>query len=240
MKNRSIILLLLFLSYSLVAQVYEVSDEDHSMIAGEIAEAIDDYYSYDVSIKGGQWKKGRSSVLIEKGKPEDTYELSKLNDNDLSTAWVEGVKGDGVGEYVFQLVYRMNNNLLTCFKYNKYKKIKVVLEINNGFCKTKTLFDENNCVKQALVQLFDVPVIIGQNNTYVSSVPALLLEQKIDLADSMEKQNFVFFIESPDNLIATRPEILLKFTILDVYTGTAYGDTCISEMHVYGEYDNKE
>ena len=237
MRKTLVLILMIFTGYYLCAQVYDESDEEYPKIKGEIAEAINDYYSYNVSIKGKQWKKGRSSVLIEKGKAEDTYELSKLDDNDLSTAWVEGVKGDGVGEYVLQSISGLDNDgCHVGFDYDIGKNIEINLIINDGFCKNKILFEKNNRVKKAKITIYDVPLVVGQNNTYVKAEPTILCDSIIDLADTMDEQKFKFIIRLRGDYPNSEPEVLLKFTILDVYKGTSYDDTCISEMHVYGEY----
>jgi hypothetical protein len=240
MRKVLVFILIMFTGYFLSAQVYDETDEEHPKITGEIAEAIDDYYSYDVSIKGEPWKKGRSSVLIEKGKAEDIYELSKLNDNDLSTAWVEGVKGNGIGEYVLRNIWKKAGNGFESFNYRIERDVNIVLEVNNGFCKSEALFKKNNRIKKARIIIYDAPLVVGQNYTYVESDPVVLYDTVIELQDIMEQQKFEFAIKLRDDYHYSEPEVLLKFTILDVYKGTAYDDTCISEMHVYGEYEDKE
>jgi hypothetical protein len=239
MKKKLFILLMLFLAHSLVAQVYDREEKKYPEIGGEIADAINDYYYRD---NRSHWKKGRSSVLIEEGKAEDTYELSKLNDNDLSTAWVEGVKGAGIGEYVLQQIYVLNENMgwLEEFDYGNNKRVKVILKINDGFCKNEILFKKNNRVKNARITIYDAPLVVGQNNTYVEAEPILLKNVVIALTDSMNEQSFEFVIELRNDYKLDQPAVILKFTILDVYKGTSYDDTCISEMHVYGEYKDKE
>lgn len=56
---------------------------------------------FDPAFFGEPWKAGRSSVLIEKNKPETEYEITMIEDHDLATVWVGGVNGAGIRGRLF-------------------------------------------------------------------------------------------------------------------------------------------
>ncbi len=87
--------------------------------------------------------------------------------------------------------------------------------ITNGYCKSKEIFYKNNRVK----------------------------EMKISFSDGTEK-NVVLsseYGEHPDHIVLDKPieTTYIKFEIVSVYEGSAYDDTCISEIAVSGYRQNE-
>lgn len=86
------------------------------------------------------------------------------------------------------------------------------IDIMNGYCKTEGLFYKNNRVK----------------------------ELKISFSDGTEKNVMLSseFSEQPNHIVLDEPvkTTYIKFEIVSVYEGTAYDDTCISEISVSGYY----
>lgn len=89
-----------------------------------------------------------SSTLKESGFPSDFYKVENLIDNSWKS-WVEGKKGDGIGEYV-EIEFSENTNgnfvikngygdLLHYFENNRVKDIEV--QFNDEFTLIKTLED---------------------------------------------------------------------------------------------------
>ena len=77
---------------------------------------------------------GASSVLHENGKEDGFYDRNKLFDKDLSTSWVEGVSGDGIGEYILLQVYE--DGFLGEEYFNiKDKKIRTIEDIHEDIFK---------------------------------------------------------------------------------------------------------
>lgn len=178
---------------------------------------------------------GASSVLHENGKNDEFYDRNKLFDKDLSTSWVEGVAGDGIGEYILLQVYE--DVFLGEEHFNiKDKKIRVLLTINNGFCKNFDLYCKNNRVKKAKITIYDMSLRVGQNETVVDDDPEIVLSDTILIEDKMENQIIPIEFSLKKNHTTTTPEIILKFEILEVYKGSLYEDTAISELKVIGSY----
>jgi len=176
------------------------------------------------------WKQGRSSVLIEEKKNEKEYEWEMLDDDDLSTAWAEGVNGDGIGEWVIVFIDG-DYQYLNYEDHIENLPMNLTLKINNGFCRTETLFKNNNRVKRANLAIYEVPLQVGQHKTEAIEEPIKSAEIDILINDSMKTQ----YLEMKFNLVGTYTTgnvcLFLKLTILEVYPGEKYNDTCISELH---------
>ena len=202
-----------------------------------IRKAINQYWS--TLPYGKNWTCSRSSVLQEKSKSSDFYEYDKAFDNNLETVWVEGVPGNGINEYIMANICQKD---LCNFNYRKAKKnngINIFLSLNNGYCKNESLFIKNNRIKKAHVIIYDTPIAIGQDTTKIDDNPIIIYDEIIDLKDTMDEQTFSFVINTREDNIYSSPFVIMQFIILDVYPGTDYDDTCISEIKVYGEYANE-
>jgi hypothetical protein len=82
-----------------------------------------------------------SSTLVEEGKPADALSADKAVDGDISTAWVEGVEGPGIGE---SLTINLGRE---CELYR--------LSLIPGFTKSQEVYWGNNRVKKVRVELSD-------------------------------------------------------------------------------------
>lgn len=183
------------------------------------------------------WPEGRSSALIEKGYDRLHYEQVKIWDDDLSTAWVEGNNSDGIGEWVCLKIDFLNGYVFDYEDESLSEKLKIHLKINNGFCKNVTTFFNNNRIKKAKISIFEYPwdAFEDERGTFVFEEPIINSEFEIELNDVSEEQDFEFLIEKKGNFKRGVLGLFLKLTILEVYPGEKYHDTCISEMHATAE-----
>ncbi len=133
------------------------------------------------------------------------YQAKNIIDNNLSTAWVEGKPDDGIGE---SIVIVMTPTIAGGKILGAYM-IKGIAFIN-GYCENKRLFSLNNRVKKMKLTYTDYKV---------------KRSMIINLEDNMSLQYFAF--DEP-RLISE-----LTLTILEVYKGTKYSDTAISEIKIY-------
>lgn len=149
------------------------------------------------------WKLDASSCLSSQG--DNVYDVSQI-DGRVRTAWVEGVAGQGIGEYV-TFVFPDSSEYFPMDSVNLNG-----FRIMNGYCKSQETWEQNSRVKILKV--------------YHNGNPVCLIK----LHDSMELQNAVF------KTIWLKPKDRIKVEILDVYPGTKYTDTALSVLEPLGAH----
>ena len=143
---------------------------------------------------GGNYKIKASSSL------GDSYKAEFANDLSYKTAWVEGKKDEGIGEY------------LEYYFKNDSPRITEII-ISNGYMKSEETWKNNNRVKKLKL--------------YVNGVPFGIL----NLKDSRTDQYFEIGTLGHNK---NRTDLILKFEILEVYKGSKYNDTAITEIYFDG------
>lgn len=139
-----------------------------------------------------------SSCLSSQG--SNTYYASNLHDFNHETAWVEGVSGHGIGQYI---VYEFE---MQCPRIT-------TINILNGYVKNYNAWKANSRVKKLKV--------------YYNNTPIAILE----LEDSRSLQWFDIGVVGRTG---NGPRWSLKFEIIEVYPGSKYPDTVISEIYFDG------
>jgi hypothetical protein len=155
---------------------------------------------------GGQDTLTASSVLKSQG--ENNYAARNAHDLNYKTAWVEGVSGYGIGEY---LVYHFppENPRIT--------EIKVV----NGYVKSDKSWRENSRVKKLKLYIDDKPfAILNLQDTKNEQIFGFSPIGNGD-RDDFKK-------------LKVGPWWTMKFEIMDVYKGDKYDDTVITEIYFDG------
>lgn len=154
---------------------------------------------YDLHYNGTYWMRSggdvgsivASSTLSPQGSAN--YRAKNIYDLNHETAWVEGVKGNGVGQWI---EYR---DVSGC----SISSIKIL----NGYVKSDKAWNENARVKRLKV--------------YCNGKPKCILE----LQNSRSLQLFEI-----DGGLGYDVHTI-RFEILDVYPGSKYQDTAISEIY---------
>ena len=148
------------------------------------------------------------------------YKAKNVHDDNLGTAWIEGVEGYGIGESItfcfpFRKYYDKNGNVIESANYGDAMEYPgdVVTKANiyNGYMKSDSAWHNNSRVKQLKM--------------YINGKPYALL----NLKDTTAQQTFNI------GRLAAVPELCLKFEITDVYKGDKYDDTAISEFYFCSE-----
>ena len=143
---------------------------------------------------GGNYKIKASSSL------GDSYKAEFANDLSYKTAWVEGKKDEGIGEY------------LEYYFKNDSPRITEIIS-SNGYMKSEETWKNNNRVKKLKLYVNDVPFGI------------------LNLKDSRTDQYFEIGTLGHNK---NRTDLILKFEILEVYKGSKYNDTAITEIYFDG------
>jgi hypothetical protein len=133
-----------------------------------------------------------SSILVESGKPADYLGPDKAIDGDLTTAWVEGTDGSGIGESL-------------TIDFGEVTEVKNI-GVMPGFSKDPAVFWGNNRVELARFEFSDGTMMTRSFN----DKPELMI---FELANPIKADS-------------------VTITILNVYTGDSWNDTCISEVAV--------
>lgn len=125
---------------------------------------------------------------------KDNYPSINALDDNLQTAWAEGVKGDGIDEW---LEFEATNNY-------DVSGIKII----NGYAKSDELYYANNRIKKIKIELPDNTVIERELEDGIPDYQTIDFEKVVNVKN-------------------------IKITILEVYPGSKYSDTCISEIKVF-------
>ncbi|MEJ2665101.1 MAG: discoidin domain-containing protein [Spirochaetia bacterium] len=141
------------------------------------------------------------------------YSPENVFDGDPATAWVEGVKGAGIGQ-------SLSIDITPYTAGGKINGYYVVDKIGiiGGYASSADIFHKNNRVKRLQVDYESQYIENGE--------PKDMRESKVfTLRDTMDMQYLKF----------PHPVKISSFTvtILDVYKGSRYDDTCIAELRLF-------
>lgn len=155
---------------------------------------------------GGPKEVTASSYLKPQG--SDNYVPKNAHDLNYKSAWVEGVPGYGIGEF-----------LIYTFEGASPRITEII--IVNGYVKSEAAYRNNSRVKKLKVYLNDKPYAI------------LNLEDKI-ANQGFEVEPIGNGNRENRDALKNQPNWTLKFEILEVYKGLKYDDTAISEIYFDG------
>ncbi|MEP2773511.1 MAG: hypothetical protein ABJH05_15270 [Fulvivirga sp.] len=155
---------------------------------------------------GGQDTQTASSELTAQG--NSTYSVKNAHDLSYETAWVEGVSGYGVGEYI-EYHFKPENPRIT--------EIIIV----NGYVKSDNAWKNNSRVKK-------LKVYIDNKQHAILALEDSKAEQhfKVDPVGYGDREDF--------ELLKKKPGFTMKFEILEVYPGLKWDDTAITEIYFDG------
>lgn len=149
----------------------------------------------------GGFVSGYSSSSTLASNKDIVYSPDKAHDFDITTAWVEGKPDYGVGEFI-----EYSFDMTTVKEKHQLGITKIILA--NGYKKTKKTWEENSRVRKIKMYVDNKP--FGQ----------------LELLDSFEFQT----IDIGKIMLPHQKVMTFKFEIVEVYPGTKYKDTAISEL----------
>lgn len=192
-----------------------------------VAENSSDYsYVFDRMTNHGEYLS--SSFLIDEKYSKDRYSPDKAFDGNENTAWVVSTDKSGVGEYIYVWISIDNEGA-----YDFPKKSK--LKIKNGLFANKNLYYANNRLKNAKFEIYECDVIYGLHpkGAPLRNYPVLNKVIKLNFKDEMVEHQFDIVIEKPKPQVKSETHSYFyfgKLIITEIYKGSKYNDTCISEI----------
>lgn len=188
----------------------DLSQEDKDALS-KVDETMESYW--DILGGGCSWYCGGGSKEVTassylKSQGENNYEPKNAHDLNYKNAWIEGVEGYGIGEY-----------LLYTFGGASPRITEII--VVNGYVKSKSAWEDNSRVKKLKVYFDDKPyAILNLKNIRGSQ------SFKVEPIGNSDRKDW--------DLLKTKPDWTLKFEILDVYKGLKYDDVVISEIYFNG------
>ncbi len=167
---------------------------------------------------GGTYKNVTVSSSLKTQK-DNVYNEKSISDLNYKTAWVEGVAGDGIGEFITYEFPPLNPRIT-----------KII--ITNGYIKDKKTWKNNSRVKQLKMYV--------DNEFYaVLNLKDVYAEQTFEVLPIGYAQHKNISYTKDGKIIDdmagnTIPPLKLKFEILAVYKGDKYKDTAITEIYFDG------
>ena len=154
---------------------------------------------------------------IKASSTQKGYPINNLMDGNINTAWVEGKTDSGINE---SIEIELANN-------TKLSAIVIV----NGYAKSEKTYYANNRIKKMKVEL---EIIEDEYQDSFSGEIELedIPYQSIEIKSFTPMASIVY-----DGGDWSRQAKRIKLTILDIYKGTSYDDTCISELFLLGYLD---
>ncbi len=170
---------------------------------------------------------GKTSTLVKNitasSSLKGNYSPINLIDNNRETAWVEGVAGYGINEWVE-------------VEFNERASVRNI-GIANGFMRTWELFHKNSKVKT--IQ-FDIQGLKkGPTKTYFTLSKTINLPELKDNQlqylydwDGLNKK-YINILIGPEDFDTDYEITKIRLIIKDVYPGIKFEDTCITELFAF-------
>jgi hypothetical protein len=161
---------------------------------------------------------GKGCYTVATSSEQSKYPLSNLSDMNFETAWVSANKG-GIGDWV-EFTFKKGYSPSGC-------------TFLNGYQKSEKTYTENNRIKKIRLEAWFPD---GKKQVYEDEYDTSLPDrqyQPVFFENMFYKADLIDFFGISDMAGSEGNIQKLRFTILDVYPGTKYNDTCISEIIFY-------
>jgi hypothetical protein len=179
-------------------------------LSKKYSEAKDSYWDIisGCSWYCGAWPKSIKTSSSLKSQNGNTYKSKNIHDLNYKNAWVEGVDGNGIGEFIEYTFSGESPRITDIFIVNGYVKNEQVWK-NNARVKKLKLYINNQAY--AILNLKD------------SRSEQRFKVEPIGNGDRTNKAE-----------LKLKPDWKLKFEVLEVYPETKFQDLAISEIYFDG------
>jgi hypothetical protein len=147
-----------------------------------------------------------------------TYSADNLMDNDYTTAWAEGAKGPGVGEYIE-------------ITFEKGFDVACIAAIN-GYTKNEETYYNNSRIKELQIDY------IGWEGKSSSGNSTIVRLEDLPYS-KINGENFAKMLSTIMDFSDGESFKKIRLTIKSVYPGKKFNDTCLSELLIWGYHRNE-
>ncbi|EMM98363.1 NADase-type glycan-binding domain-containing protein [Leptospira noguchii] len=192
-------------------------------------------------IKNMHSKKKNIATSTLQGSDQKIYQADNTFDWDVKTAWCTGKKPEGES---------IASSAIGSSKYGNYgnlKKInylyKSILVIFNGYGKSKETYYNNNRIKKATLKIYEARMGDALSGSFFEKSPTFVFKKSFYFKDEPNIQLFNLDFELKDRPKEKQVDelgLFYVFIIDEVYEGKKYKDTCISELGVYGAFNEED
>jgi len=155
-------------------------------------------------------KQAKGSTTLKDPVDPGRHDPSRTLDRNLDTAWCEGATGDGIGQ---SLTFELKDVIVSG------------VGIINGYVKNEETFQSNNRIKK--IKLIMVQKN-GENKEEIVDLP----RRDVHRLNREAVAPFIDWVLDNGDPYETTKSITL--VIQEVYPGSRYRDTCISEVYLLG------
>ncbi|MBN1572720.1 MAG: hypothetical protein JW984_05920 [Deltaproteobacteria bacterium] len=149
-----------------------------------------------------EWELRSSSHLAPQG--QNYYDVYRLFDGQMGTAWVEGVSGGGVGEFITLRLMNIAGNV------ENYIYLKG-FELNNGYCKDRETWLKNGRVRK-------IKIYFNGTEIYNGHLEDTMREQTVSLGSHLVNIDDVIKIEIMDVFPGREYEDTAISELIPIYT----------------------
>jgi hypothetical protein len=141
------------------------------------------------------------------------YTVDKLTDNDFTTAWAEGAKGPGIGEYIE-------------ITFEKGFDVACIAAIN-GYSKNAETYYNNNRIKDLQIDY------VGRDGKSINHNSTIVSFKDLPYS-KINGENFAKMLSVIGDFGDGESFKKIRLTIKSVYPGKKFNDTCLSELLIWG------
>jgi hypothetical protein len=162
-----------------------------------------------------------------------TFNPVNICDKRKETSWAPALT-NGINEFIY--IHFNHPEKDPMYEYYFSKPMKIKLSIINGYAKNAQTFLEYNRVNNIYFEVYEGAIAIGQDKVRLYVDPILNTKFKLKLKDSSALQSFYIELNPKlyniyRNKIGPCFSFIGKLIINDIYKGTKYPYTCISEIN---------
>ncbi|MDI7230527.1 hypothetical protein QMM87_18045 [Leptospira santarosai] len=185
-------------------------------------------------------KKNIATSILENAN-QKIYQADNTFDWDVKTAWCTNKKPEGESIVSSAIGSSKFGNYGNLKKLNYSYKAKLV--IFNGYGKSEEIYYSNNRIKKGTLKIYEARMGDALSGSFFEKDPTFVIQKELNFKDEPKLQIVDLNFELKDRPKEKQVDelgLFYIFTIDEVYNGKKYNDTCISELGVYGVFNDED